>query len=420
MLFEFSLANFKSFRDKQTFSMVAGNGDEHQAGLFKHKDFDVLKTAVVYGSNGSGKSNVFWAFWVLYDMVRYSEQNPDVIKKIQPFFLDTFSKKSPSFFETVLDIDGIEYRYGFEGTSSEVKKEWLYEKASSRERELFVREKKKDLKINNKFFPEGKKFKDLFNQEEKKSTLFLSFAANLKGGEISLKIQKYFASEISIVKGGNDLGETIFHTQKYYEAGHHDDIVEFMKSADPTIEDISIKKPTEEDMQEVLKQLPLELKAQFQKGEHPRKISFLHKKYDKDGRFDSFESFAIEMQSDGTRKMFLISAFVLEALEKGSVLIIDEANSRLHPQLFEFIIDLFHSPIKNPKNAQLIVNTHDTYILNKVRRDQVWLTEKNMKGISKFYSLWDFSPRKDASLSKDYLSGKFGAIPSGLDNITDL
>jgi len=186
--------------------------------------------------------------------------------------------------------------------------------------------------------------------------------------------------------------------------------LEFIKMADLGIEDIKFEK----------KSIPeLNSKSISKKGfifEAPEgnEIQTLHKKYDQDQQFTEYESFNMNKnESQGTLKLFSLLGPVIESLLNGHVLVIDELDSRLHPLLTNFIIKLFNSSEHNIHNAQLIFNTHDTNLLsNKVfRRDQIWFTEKDIYGASDLYSLVEYKVRNDASYEKDYLLGKYGAIP---------
>ena len=120
-----------------------------------------------------------------------------------------------------------------------------------------------------------------------------------------------------------------------------------------------------------------------------------------------------ELESEGTKRMFALAVALIDTLEDGLVLVVDELDSSLHPLLVSRLIELFHDPDVNTNNAQLIFNTHDTTVLSPdlLRRDQIWFTEKDEGGVSTLYSLLDFKPRKGEAFGKGYLQGKYGAVP---------
>jgi len=145
------------------------------------------------------------------------------------------------------------------------------------------------------------------------------------------------------------------------------------------------------------------------------KIFTQHQNFDN----NSIEEIPLNDESSGTVKMISLYYFLIEALEKGKTLFIDEMDAKLHPLLTRYIINLFQNKDSNKQNAQLIFTTHDTNTLNNelFRRDQIWFAEKNEKGISELFSLAEYKVnntkiRKDASYNKDYLGGRYGAIPN--------
>ncbi|NLL07067.1 MAG: ATP-binding protein [Clostridiaceae bacterium] len=124
-------------------------------------------------------------------------------------------------------------------------------------------------------------------------------------------------------------------------------------------------------------------------------------------------------ESGGTQKMFCVYAFLMQCIENGATLFVDELDAKLHPLLLRYIIGMFNNPDVNKKGAQLIYSTHDIYTLNRetFRRDQIWFTEKDTEGVSSLYSLAEYKlendkkVRNDATYNKDYLAGRYGAVP---------
>ena len=182
---------------------------------------------------------------------------------------------------------------------------------------------------------------------------------------------------------------------------YQDRIIKFIKIADLGIDDIlSEKKKTRKlDLWSSALQTP--------------DIYTLHKKYDKNNVNIGKAKIDFSYESLGTQKLFSISVFILKALKYSEILIIDELESSLHPSLTKLIVEMFNSKEINRNNAQLIFTTHDVTLLRKdnFRRDQIWFTEKDKYGATDLYSLVDFKVRNDASFDKDYILGKYGAIP---------
>ena len=120
-----------------------------------------------------------------------------------------------------------------------------------------------------------------------------------------------------------------------------------------------------------------------------------------------------EHESEGTKKLFSLSGPLVDTLRRGDVLIIDEFDARLHPLMTKEIVRLFNDPLRNPKHAQLVFATQDTSLLDNqlLRRDQIWFVEKDRQGASYLYSLAEFKVRNDATYEKDYIHGRYGAIP---------
>lgn len=410
MFIQFSVGNYLSFREVVTFSMVASPLKEHaETHLFEaNKYFKLLKIGTLYGANASGKSNLFKAMAFMAGFVENSSKDSQAEEEInvENFRLSTDTQDKPSTFEIVFIQDGIRYRYGFQVSSVKVKSEWLFQATKQAETKLFQRSGK-DFEISN-LFKEGK---DL-DTKTRDNALFLSVVAQFNG-ETAISILKWFKN-FNVI---SDLKDSYAHIASRFLGDSYlkKVFVDFIKTVDLGIEDIKVeKRPFPEFF--IAKDLKIKgMNLKF-KGTEITEILTLHKKYDLNQQFAGYESFQMNKnESQGTQKLFSLLGPVLESLLQGKVLVIDELDSRLHPLITNFIISLFNSTEHNPHNAQLIFNTHDTNLLsNKVfRRDQIWFTEKDKFGESHLYSLVEYKikVRNDASYEKDYLLGKYGAIP---------
>lgn len=418
MLVEFTVNNFKSIKDTIKFSMLASSKDE--GNCFKKRKYNLLRSAILYGANASGKSNflramAFMSKFVLnkYKVIQSTDKLPH-----EPFRLSTETEKASSSFEIVCFVENIKYRYGFEIDNELVYSEWLYSDEKGKEAKLFYRDIEEKEYINPNKFVEGYRF---FDKKDEKinispNQLFLWKCDNEKDGVISKSILNWF-NQFNIIDGMDHTGYINFTMKKMENEEFKDKIIELVKTADIGIDDIKVE---EEDVPlEVIEklQLPEFLKDEMVKegGFKSITLNTLHQKFDSDGNAVDNVIFELEKEeSKGTRKFFAMSAPILDTLKNGKVLIIDELDASLHPVLTQHLIKLFHDENVNKNNAQLIFATHDTNLLKKTifRRDQIWLSEKNKYGSTDLYSLSQFkNVRKNEDFEKQYIHGKYGAIP---------
>jgi len=395
MLISFSVANFKSIRDLQTLSMSEPRLDRHLefSNVFEAGNRRLLKTAAIYGPNASGKSNVLEAMQWMRGFVRSSSKESQASEpiEIKPFLLSTETENQPSHFEIEFFLNGFEYRYGFEVTAKQVESEWLFRKQpSAKPAMLFTREGKK-FDVSSEFFKEGKGLED----RTRDNALFLSVCAQFNGVE-SIGIFKWIFRFRSI----SDLRSDEFFTFTAVRLSNpmlHPGLLDFARKADPGIS----------GLRDVIDP---------QTKQRGYAIMTVHKKRDAQGKAIGDVEFDLETdQSHGTQKFIAMSGPITHTLQAGSILIVDELDSRLHPLLTHAIVDLFHSPA-NTKNAQLIFAAHDVTLLDpeRFRRDQIWFTEKDEAEATELYSLAEFEPsqvRADSKFSRQYLLGLFGAIP---------
>lgn len=418
MLIEFTVGNYRSFKDPVTFSMVAAKLTAKNKGLDRNNVFAVndalglLKSCAVYGANASGKSNLVHAFHFMRRFVLGSSKDSQAGEPIDvdPFRLSTETQGKPSFFEMVFVTEGKRYRYGFTVDKEHVHTEWLYH-AQVRETNLFYREGD-DFELSS-VFKEGKGLPD----KTRDNALFLSVVAQFNG-EIALIVLEWFR-ELDVKFSIEDVDRQVTIARLEDESVKNE-IMTFIKQMDLGIIDLKIKKeklPRSEYyiFQSILEGLPSdEMLKILESMTLPPVITTVHKIHD--GKKPTKFSVVFDLdthESEGTKKLFALAGSLFNVLQDGKTLVIDELDARLHPLLTEAIIKLFNSNDTNPNNAQLIFTTHDTNLLtNKLfRRDQIWFTEKNKYGATDLYSLAEFKVRNDASYEKDYIAGKYGAIP---------
>jgi len=412
MLIEFSVANYRSFKEKVTFSMVAANRvakdkEIDEINVFAiNDDLKLLKSAAIYGANASGKSNLTKALgFMRWFMINSSKETQSTEKiGVEPFQLSTETEEQPSFFEIVFLLDKQQYRYGFEANTDRVVSEWLFYVPQSRETLLFER-RYNDINAIKKYKAEG------IEKRTRQNALFLSVSAQFNV-EIAEIILDWLSKTMKIISGLDDRGYQGYTISCLMDNQNKNEIIKLIKKLDLGIEDIRATE-TKMNAENLPKNLPDEIKNLLIERE-VISVQTLHRKFDSKGGYVSTELFDLDDQeSEGTQKIFALVAPLVDTLKDGKVLIVDEFEARLHPLISRAIVELFNSRETNPNNAQLIFMTHDTNLLsNKLfRRDQIWLTEKDRFGSTDLYSLAEYKIRNDASFDSDYIKGKYGAIP---------
>jgi uncharacterized protein len=398
MLIEFSVGNYRSFKEVVTFSMVAapilvGDIPVNGNNLFSAtKEIGLLKSTAIYGANASGKSNLVRAISFMKEFTINSVVGSRITNEIDTdlYRLSIDSELEASYFEMVFMIGTARYRYGFEVDRQSVKSEWLYQTLRTKESQLFDREKNR-FKVFSKF-SEGRSLEN----KTRKNALFLSVVAQFNG-DIATDVVDWF-NELNIFNNLDDDDYDNATIDALIEGHRTKDLIALVTSLDLGIKDIQmIKTPVAE--------LP---------GAISYEVKTAHWKYDVDGSKVDTEYFELdEDESAGTQKLFNMSGLLINILQAGEILIVDELDARLHPLISCAIVKLFNSPITNPRNAQLIFTTHDTNLLsaNMFRKDQIWFTEKDRYGATDLYSLVEYDIPDDAPFEQDYIAGKYGAIP---------
>ena len=393
MLLEFSFANFLSFRDKVTISMVATALRDRKAdigdatfGIGDDSAISLNRCCTLFGANASGKSNVVkaLAFFKWFTMNSSKDVQAGEEIPVRNYALSSVSAAEPSLFEIMLFADGNTYRYGFEVNTKEVCREWLYiksDKKRSKEIELFYRDGKR-FETHPKFSI-GKELAD--KNMVRDNALLLSLAGQFN--DLYAKTIMNWLNDTTIITANSETEIWAIALKAMENPETRNRMVEFSRYADLGIEDISLSELG---------------------------VLTSHTQYDDEGRETASVTFSMkESESEGTVKYFSLAYPILDTLEHGKRLIVDEFGSKLHTLLITRVISLFNTKAGNPNKAQLMVTLHDTNILNNslLRRDQIWFTQKNGRGESELYSLSDYKVRSDASYEKDYLLGKYGATP---------
>lgn len=415
MLIEFSVTNFRSMRNRQTFSLVKGKGDELiETNVFEEiaaSKFDLLRSAAIYGPNAGGKSNFLLAMQAMKKIVMKSAtklQRGDKLP-VTPFRLSNDTRDAPSEFEVIFIVDKVRYQYGFSATMDRIHDEWLLAYPKGRPQRWFERawnekSQRYDWDLGNNLTGE----KQLWQKSTRDNALFLSTAVQLNSEQLQ-PIYDWFNETLRV---GDVTGWRSDFTASLCEKSEKTQVMDFLRAADLNIEDVVIE--TEPfDIKKLPDDMPENVKKEIAdklEGKKLLNIKTIHKSSEGDKVTFSLE----DDESDGTQKLFAFAGPWIDSLANGYVLFIDELHAHLHSRLVQFLVQLFHSNKTNPKNAQLVFTTHETSILNQeiFRRDQIWFCEKDEDQATTLYSLTDFSPRKGReNLELAYLSGRYGALP---------
>lgn len=423
MLVGFTFENFASFYNSTVFAMTVSNSDNRYKELntFVTPHGELLKCCLMYGANGSGKTNFINALAFMKVVVTSElDVQSKIISGANYFLFNKTSKEKPIKFSISFIIDGILYDYGFSILNGKVVGEYL-DKKNKRITRVFTRTGSsfETIKLNTKDF----KNVEHVIQNTREDVLFLSWA-NFCNNEMAMKIYKWF-DNIQIFDADNT-SQLLSATVDYMEhnEGAKDEIIGLMKNVGINIEDFELEVTDSEINELLMTALKKRFKDKVKGTIKARDVDLKIKQKVYDENWDNYviSDFSFELESAGTRKLFEIAGPIISAINNGSVVLIDEIDARLHPALVRYLVMMFNSISKNSKHAQLICNTHDVTLLNEdIRRDQIYFFEKNEYGVSDLYCLSDFKGlRKDSKILKQYLLGAYGALPNIKDFKTNI
>lgn len=409
MLIQFSFKNYKSFRDEATLDLSATKMTEFSNRVVTIGGERILPVAAIYGANASGKSNVYGAFEYMSKYVVHSFKYGDEEESFRymrptPFLFSEKTENAESSFEAYFTIPGEKnekvYNYGFCVGNDGVTEEWLNSKAKTARKfsPVFYR----DIKtLDLSGLP--KSSQNNIEIALEKQVLIVSLGAKLRVAKCKL-IRDWFLNN-EITDFGDQATSCFLHSRLpkgfVRDSAVRSQVIDYFSSFDESIKGFLVEKaPTEMN----------------DGKEDSYLITSFHQKIDS----DEYAGIPLEEESAGTLKMFALYPELRDVLQNGGVYFVDELNARLHPLLVRNFVLTFLNPKINTNNAQLIFTTHDTWQLSNqlLRRDEIWFTEKNERGVSTLYSLADFIDedgariRKDESYEKNYLLGKYGAIPT--------
>ncbi len=409
MIISFSLQNYRSFKERQVLNLHMEQGDELPQNIAtpdKEKRISVVRTAAIYGANASGKSNLIRGMLVALHLIITShkfDRNSD-IPYYEPFQLDDKTSNASVEFELDFVVNGIHFRYTFAYTDKEITFEELAFYPSNKEAILYTRKKGENIdQIILGGLLKGKRRKIAFLPNQ----LYLSVAANTEGSpqlvcdvwnEINLHMSVNLNSIIRAWPSNLLLGSIEGQKKLLY----------FLKAVGTGIEELSVEKNDERLIAAMYNSLPTSDRMLVMEAkEFSIRCGHRNSK-------NEMVYFDLDNESMGSARFLWMAGHIYYALKYGQILVIDEINNSLHPQLVEFLIELFNDPEINANNAQLIFTTHDVTLMNPsyMRRDQLFFVDKNEEGVSELYALDEFSEvRKDTPFAKWYMQHRFNATP---------
>lgn len=412
MLVEFRIKNFRSLRDEQALNLVASTDktllDTHALNSGLKAAPNLLRSAVVYGANASGKSNLIKALQYMRGVVVESAalQPGQTFDRLHPFRLDATSGSQPTEFEVTFILDGVRYQYSFAMNTQRIVSEQLLVYKAFKPQRWFARHFDADSgKDVYEFGPGLKGAKNLWEGATRPNALFLSVAVQLNS-EALRPVFDWFANRLVIFNEQSPLSPQ-FSVQMLKQEAQRKAICEFLRAADISIADIEVA--TKQAMVHTIHlDLPTGKREETASEQAVDEVRFHHVTEHGKAVFDLMD------ESSGTRNLLFLTGPILDILNKGLTLVVDELDTSLHTLLVQALVRLFHRPEVNIGGAQLILTTHDTSLLDAYglfRRDQIWFVEKRPDQSSSLYPLLDFSPRKNEALERGYLQGRYGALP---------
>jgi AAA15 family ATPase/GTPase len=420
MLLHFSVSNYKAFHGLQSLNLTASNSDKSLPENLIVPDLPGLKNKAwvkgvgIYGANASGKSTLLEALGALAGLVQNSAKTTDPltpIAQIEPFALDPKAANEPTAFAIVFVNHGVRYEYRVAATRQLILHESLRSFPKGTERMWFVRDWS-EAEQKHHFSPESPaglpRHRDV-EMRTLKNMLYLSKGIAEARSELE-PVFRWFVDQLEFLDLSHGHGVSFDYTMKRIEGGagsERKQILEILKHADLGIADAGLVEIDKRDQIEGYEKLPKEIQDQIVK--YNDKFPVLQH------RSSSSASTALpwENESAGTKRFYSLVGPWLDILRRGSTVCIDELETSMHPTMVRELLKLFFSEETNPQGAQIIFTTHNPLLLDTtlIRRDQIWLTDKDQKGQAHLYPLLDYKPRGKESLVRGYMAGRYGAVP---------
>lgn len=422
MLVEFTVKNYRSIDEAQTLSLIADSSKHlRDSNTFTVKqgrrNLRLLRSAVIYGANASGKSNIISALQTMWKIILESakSQRGDEIS-VEPFVFKQENQSLPTEFDISFILDSARYQYGFSATKKQILEEWLYSFDKNNEpvvwfeREL-ISEDDSYIWADDAVLPLEKEF---WKKSTRDNELFLAKAVQLNADELQGVFDFFQKRKFGIINIAQDFSINVF-TQYLCESDEwlRERVLNVVRAADASVVGIKIK---------TNKISPAIDRVDDTNGEslsdyHTKNVlkeEFLDNILISRNVNGDVIDLPISQESLGTKKIFKMAGFLLSTLRENSFMLMDELNTHLHPLLTDYLIQQFNNPLTNIKNAQLVFTTHDVSVLNNknFRRDQVWFVRKTENLNSQLYSLAEFKEiSRNEKYANNYLLGRYDGIP---------
>lgn len=392
MLLSFSIENYRCFKDKVTLSMKATADKRHpqNLSLFDFENIKVLKTAGLYGSNASGKTTIVGAIHLMREFViRSNSYNQNQIFSHTPFAFNPGCLSKPTSFEMEFINNGVRFIYGFSYLSDRVSEEHLYTYPNKKKKVIFERNE-----LEFEFHSDVKLRSDISKRMDSKK-LYLSFASQFNDPECKTAMEWFANKLLPMVDYNVDQSLDILFNMIQNDLGFREHILRALKIADFGITGLS-------DTPQLIN---------MNSSAMPIKLHNYMVQHTVAGTNTPLPLIA---ESKGTIRFLAVIGPVIDALTRGTTIVIDEMDLSFHTDLSKWIVGIFNDPEENRKNAQLIFNTHDAELLDQsvVRRDQIWIFSRDYKtSASSLMNLRELNIRNDLDIRKAYLNGSLGGTP---------
>lgn len=417
MLVGVTFENYMSFYNQAQFALTVDSTEERYKDIntFKTPYGRLLKNALVYGANGSGKSNFVDALNFIKTALTISfEAQSKLFAVKNQFRFNTEAGDRAKYFSVTFIIDEVMYDYSFSVKHGKVLHECLDKKVKRTESNVFKRLSSdfSSIEINGREFENVKQF--IPNTRE--DVLFLSLASFMNN-DTAKKICKWFEKikVFTVTDIAGSMPESVKYIQKNEE--NKKQIIEYLKGAGIEATGLDLDQKAIDEYKKVLGIITdKEINEQIEDIFNVNELGLVVDRNVYNSKWEYAHTIKMKMQdeSSGTQKFFRVAGPILDVINNGGVAVIDEIDSKLHPALVKYLVMTFNSISKNPNNAQLICTTHNINLLEeKIRRDQIYFINKNEFGVSDIYCLNEFEGvKKNSKILKQYLLGAFGALPT--------
>ena len=437
MLLRFGVGNHLSIRDYQELLLSASRRIKREGLTMPVPTLqeDVVPLAAIYGPNAAGKSNLIDALDEIQRAITSSHKDLDATDPIprDPFRLDDESRTNPTRFDCTFTVgessDGEfekVYEYGFEFTAKEFEHEWLFQTVRKQRQstQLLFERKTENGQVQVNFGSELRGENRLIERITRPNSLFLSAAAQNNHPKLT-DIYRYFTKRWRVILHENAMEEAAV-VQRLLDYPHMKQLLQLVQQADVGITDIDLQEVQPNQYQLDLTQNVVGVMSELFRPEidteaigqrvfdnlrRTKRIRLAHSANKGTMAFD------YDLESKGTRTLISLLIPALEALSTGSLLVVDELDTSLHPDLAKAFVSLFNRESSNPHGAQLIFSTHDVTLLGSgsIQQDEIWMTDKDRDGVSRFTPLTEFRLRSRDDIEKAYRTGRLGGVPSADD-----